>query len=58
MNYEDAIATVNSLIAEAREVTGVDPQHMKLYCIPCGVDVTDCSCGEEDEEEPEKNAQV
>ena len=35
LTWEDSVETINSLIAEARELTGVDPQHPlvgECYC--------------------------
>ena len=46
MTSEDAFATLNDLIASAREITGIDPQYPKLYCVFCGCDVADCDCQE------------
>jgi len=48
--WETAAADLNTAILEAREVTGIDPQHPKVYCVECGVDREDCSCDEEEEE--------
>jgi hypothetical protein len=42
MPSEDAVATVNSLIAEARKLTGIDPGHPKVYCVECGTPTTEC----------------
>jgi len=41
---EDALAALNGLIADARKITGIDPQYPKLYCVFCGCDVADCDC--------------
>jgi hypothetical protein len=48
MTSEDAVSTVNGLIADARKLTGIDPQHMKLFCVDCQVDFADCGCGGEE----------
>jgi hypothetical protein len=41
---EDAIATLNDLIASAREVTGVNPMHPQVYCPLCDSGIEDCDC--------------
>ena len=41
---EDAISTLNDLIAGARQITGIDPRHPKLHCAFCGCNVADCDC--------------
>jgi hypothetical protein len=40
---EDYVATLNSLIHEARRLTGIDPQHPKVYCPICAEGVG-CDC--------------
>jgi hypothetical protein len=47
-SWEDASATLNALIGEARELTGVDPGHPRLYCMACGLNAGDCECGGND----------
>jgi hypothetical protein len=49
--WEDACATLNSLIAAAREISGIDPGHPHVYCAACGVNRDECSCDEEEEDE-------
>jgi hypothetical protein len=34
MDGDDAVETVSRLIAEARELTGIDPEHPR-YCVEC-----------------------
>jgi hypothetical protein len=36
MSWEDAVDTVDGLIVEARELTGIDPAHLE-YCADCGL---------------------
>jgi len=50
--WENASTALNQLIVAARELTGVDPKLDKVYCVPCGVDRCDCSCDEEEADEP------
>jgi hypothetical protein len=44
MPSEDAVETVNSLIAEARKLTGIDPGHPKIWCQTCGTPTNECEC--------------
>jgi hypothetical protein len=48
--YEDACATLNGLISEARMITGTDPGHPHLYCMECQVPRDECSCDEPEDE--------
>jgi hypothetical protein len=41
---EDAFATVNQLIREAREITGINPMYPEIYCMTCDCDIEDCDC--------------
>lgn len=43
-SVEDFVETLNRLISEARELTGVDPRHERLYCSTCGTSSDDCEC--------------
>lgn len=39
---DDFVDTVNALIEESRKLTGIDPEHERLYCTQCGMNFDDC----------------
>jgi len=44
LTWEDSVETINSLIAEARELTGIDPQYPLIgECYCCKEDCQICS---------------
>ena len=47
---EDACTTLNSLISQARVITGINPGHPHLYCMECQVPRDECSCDEPEDE--------
>jgi hypothetical protein len=44
MASEDAIDTVNSLIAEARKLTGIEPGYPQVWCELCDTSLDRCDC--------------
>lgn len=46
MPWEDACPTINNWIESAREVTGIDPGHEKLFCVECQTGIDECTCEE------------
>ena len=45
LSWDDLCPTVNALIAEARELTGINPEHPKVFCVACQTPSDVCDCG-------------